>query len=173
MKTKRLVLISLFAALMAVVSPFSIKIGPIPLSFATLMVMITSFVLGNKDGVIVVFVYILLALFGIPVLSGFNSGAAALFGMTGGYIFGFLFTAVFLAATRGEKYSFKRYALLGCIVGIPLIYLPVFLQLKLGTGMPWDKAFMTGVLPFIPLDIVKCLAAAFLAGPIHRIFDHK
>ena len=72
MKTKRLVLISLFAALMAVVSPFSIKIGPIPLSFATLMVMLTSFVLGNKDGAIVVFVYILLALFGIPVLSGFK-----------------------------------------------------------------------------------------------------
>ena len=84
-----------------------------------------------------------------------------------------VFTAVFLAATRGEKYNFKRYALLGCVVGIPLIYLFGFVQLKLVTGMPWDKAFMTGVLPFIPLDIVKCLGAAFLAGPIHRIFDHK
>ena len=56
-------------------------------------------------------------------------------------------------------------------MGIPLIYLFGFVQLKLVTGMPWDKAFMTGVLPFIPLDIVKCLGAAFLAGPIHRIFN--
>ena len=29
---------------------------------------------------------------------------------------------------------------------------------------------MTGALPFIPLDIVKCLAAAVIAGPINRIF---
>lgn len=51
-----------------------------------------------------------------------------------------------------------------------LIYVFGVVQLKLITGMPWDKAILTGALPFIPLDIVKCLAAAVIAGPINRIF---
>ena len=138
--------------------PFSMS----PIALQTLIVNLTGYV-----------VYILVGLAGVPVFTGGTAGPGKLFGPTGGYIIGFLFTAVFLAATRGEKYNFKRYALLGCVVGIPLIYLFGFVQLKLVTGMPWDKAFMTGVLPFIPLDIVKCLGAAFLAGPIHRIFDNK
>ena len=84
-----------------------------------------------------------------------------------------LLTAVFLAYFKGEKYSFKRYALLGCVIGIPLIYVFGVVQLKLITGMGWDKAIMTGALPFIPLDIVKCLAAAVIAGPINRIFANN
>ena len=149
--------------------PFSLS----PIALQTLIVNLTGYVLNAKQAFMTMLVYLLVGLAGVPVFTGGTAGPGKLFGPTGGYIFGLLFTAVFLAATRGEKYNFKRYALLGCIVGIPLIYLPGFLQLKLVTGMPWDKAFMTGVLPFIPLDIVKCLGAAFLAGPIHRIFDHK
>ena len=84
-----------------------------------------------------------------------------------------LLTAVFLAYFKGEKYSFKRYALLGCVIGIPLIYVFGVVQLKLITGMGWDKAIMTGALPFIPLDIVKCLAAAVIAYPINRIFANN
>ena len=149
--------------------PFSLS----PIALQTLIVNLTGYVLNAKQAFMTMLVYLLVGLAGVPVFTGGTAGPGKLFGPTGGYIIGFLFTAVFLAATRGEKYNFKRYALLGCVVGIPLIYLFGFVQLKLVTGMPWDKAFMTGVLPFIPLDIVKCLGAAFLAGPIHRIFDHR
>ena len=115
-------------------------------------------------------VYLLVGLAGVPVFTGGSAGPGKLFGPTGGYIIGFLVTAVFLAYFKGEKYNFKRYALLGCVIGIPLIYVFGVVQLKLITGMPWDKAILTGALPFIPLDIVKCLAAAVIAGPINRIF---
>lgn len=109
----------------------------------------------------------------MPVFTGGSAGPGKLFGPTGGYIIGFLVTAVFLAYFKGEKYNFKRYALLGCVIGIPLIYVFGVVQLKLITGMGWDKAIMTGALPFIPLDIVKCLAAAVIAGPINRIFANN
>lgn len=149
--------------------PFSLS----PIALQTLIVNLTGYVLNVKQGFMTMLVYILVGLAGVPVFTGGTAGPGKLFGPTGGYIIGFLFTVVFLAATRGEKYNFKRYALLGCVVGIPIIYLFGYVQLKLVTGMPWDKAFYTGVLPFIPLDIVKCAAAAFLAGPIHIIFDHQ
>ena len=149
--------------------PFSLS----PLALQTLIVNLTGYVLNAKQAFMTMLVYLLVGLAGVPVFTGGSAGPGKLFGPTGGYIIGFLFTAVFLAYFRGEKYSFKRYALLGCVIGIPLIYAFGVVQLKLITGMGWDKAIMTGALPFIPLDIVKCLAAAVIAGPINRIFANN
>lgn len=149
--------------------PFSLS----PIALQTLIVNLTGYVLNAKQAFMTMLVYLLVGLAGVPVFTGGSAGPGKLFGPTGGYIIGFLFTAVFLAYFRGEKYSFKRYALLGCVIGIPLIYVFGVVQLKLITGMGWDKAIMTGALPFIPLDIVKCLAAAVIAGPINRIFTNN
>lgn len=149
--------------------PFSLS----PLALQTLIVNLTGYVLNAKQAFMTMLVYLLVGLAGVPVFTGGSAGPGKLFGPTGGYLIGFLFTAVFLAYFRGEKYSFKRYALLGCVIGIPLIYVFGVVQLKLITGMGWDKAIMTGALPFIPLDIVKCLAAAVIAGPINRIFANN
>lgn len=149
--------------------PFSLS----PLALQTLIVNLTGYVLNAKQAFMTMLVYLLVGLAGVPVFTGGSAGPGKLFGPTGGYIIGFLFTAVFLAYFRGEKYSFKRYALLGCVIGIPLIYVFGVVQLKLITGMGWDKAILTGALPFIPLDIVKCLAAAVIAGPINRIFANN
>ena len=149
--------------------PFSLS----PIALQTLIVNLTGYVLNAKQAFMTMLVYILVGLAGVPVFTGGSAGPGKLFGPTGGYIIGFLFTAVFLAYFRGEKYSFKRYALLGCVIGIPLIYVFGVVQLKLITGMGWDKAIMTGALPFIPLDIVKCLAAAVIAYPINRIFANN
>lgn len=146
--------------------PFSLS----PLALQTLIVNLTGYVLNAKQAFMTMLVYLLVGLAGVPVFTGGSAGPGKLFGPTGGYIIGFLVTAVFLAYFKGEKYNFKRYALLGCVIGIPLIYVFGVVQLKLITGMSWDKAILTGALPFIPLDIVKCLAAAVIAGPINRIF---
>lgn len=149
--------------------PFSLS----PLALQTLIVNLTGYVLNAKQAFMTMLVYLLVGLAGVPVFTGGSAGPGKLFGPTGGYIIGFLVTAVFLAYFKGEKYNFKRYALLGCVIGIPLIYVFGVVQLNLITGMGWDKAIMTGALPFIPLDIVKCLAAAVIAGPINRIFANN
>lgn len=149
--------------------PFSLS----PIALQTLIVNLTGYVLNTKQAFMTMLVYLLVGLAGVPVFTGGSAGPGKLFGPTGGYIIGFLVTAVFLAYFKGEKYNFKRYALLGCVIGIPLIYVFGVVQLKLITGMGWDKAIMTGALPFIPLDIVKCLAAAVIAGPINRIFANN
>ena len=149
--------------------PFSLS----PLALQTLIVNLTGYVLNAKQAFMTMLVYLLVGLAGVPVFTGGSAGPGKLFGPTGGYIIGFLVTAVFLAYFKGEKYNFKRYALLGCVIGIPLIYVFGVVQLKLITGMGWDKAIMTGALPFIPLDIVTCMAATVIAGPINRIFANN
>lgn len=168
-KMALMVAMNCISAYLIIPLPFSMS----PIALQTMIVNLTGYVLNTKQALMTMIVYLLVGLAGVPVFTGGSAGPGKLFGPTGGYLFGFLLTAVFLAYFKGEKYSFKRYALLGCIIGIPLIYAPGVIQLKLVTGMAWDKALMTGALPFIPLDIVKCLAAAVIAGPINRIFNNK
>ena len=112
--------------------PFSLS----PLALQTLIVNLTGYVLNAKQAFMTMLVYLLVGLAGVPVFTGGSAGPGKLFGPTGGYIIGFLVTAVFLAYFKGEKYNFKRYALLGCVIGIPLIYVFGVVQLKLITGMP-------------------------------------
>ncbi|MED9919757.1 MAG: biotin transporter BioY [Megasphaera sp.] len=43
------------------------------------------------------------------------------------------------------------------------------MQLHFVTEMPWAAVITSGVLPFIPLDIVKSILAAILAKPLLNI----
>lgn len=168
-KMALMVAMNCISAYIIIPLPFSMS----PIALQTLIVNLTGYLLTAKQAFITMLVYLLIGLAGVPVFTGGSGGPGKLFGPTGGYLFGFLVTAVFLAYTRGEKYNFKRYALLGCVIGVPLIYAFGVAQLKLVTGMDWTKALLTGALPFIPLDIVKCMAAAALAYPIQRAINNS
>ncbi len=166
-KIALLVAMNCVSAYIVIPLPFSLS----PIALQTMFVNLVAFLLTPRQTFMTMLVYILIGLAGIPVFTGGTAGPAKLFGPTGGYIFGFMVAAVLIALLRGSEYSFKRYSIIGIGVGIPVIYLLGALQLKFVTGMDWQAAVVTGVLPFVPLDVVKCLAAAFLAGPIHRVFS--
>lgn len=166
-KIALLVAMNCVSAYIIIPLPFSMS----PIALQTIFVNLVAFLLTPKQTFMTMFVYILIGLAGIPVFTGGTAGPAKLFGPTGGYIFGFLVAAVLISMLCGKEYSFKRYCAVGVGIGIPVIYLLGALQLKFVTGMDWQAAVMTGVLPFIPLDVAKCVAAAFLAGPIHKVFS--
>ena len=144
--------------------PFSLS----PISLQTVFVNLLGFLLTPRQVVIALSAYLLMGLAGIPVFPGGASGPGKLFGPTGGYIFGFMAAAFIISWLRGNNYGFKRCAFLGVVVGIPVIYLFGVAQLNLLTGIGWEKAIITGALPFIPMDIVKCLAAAYITAPVQR-----
>lgn len=166
-KIALLVAMNCVSAYIIIPLPFSMS----PIALQTMFVNLVAFLLTPKQTFMTMFVYILIGLAGIPVFTGGTAGPAKLFGPTGGYIFGFLVAAVLISMLRGKEYSLKRYCTVGVGIGIPVIYLLGALQLKFVTGMDWQAAFVTGVLPFVPLDVAKCVAAAFLAGPIHKVFS--
>ena len=49
-----------------------------------------------KKGTVSVCIYFLLGLIGLPVFANFNSGVGALFGLTGGYMIGWLFSGLIM-----------------------------------------------------------------------------
>ena len=144
--------------------PFSLS----PISLQTVFVNLLGFLLTPRQVVIAMSAYLLMGLAGIPVFTGGASGPGKLFGPTGGYIIGFMAAAFVISWLRGNNYGFKRCAFLGVVVGIPVIYLFGVAQLNLLTGIGWEKAIITGALPFIPMDIVKCVAAAYITAPVQR-----
>ena len=160
-----LVAMNCVSAYIIIPLPFSLS----PIALQTLIVNLVGFVLSPKQAFITMLIYIFVGLVGVPVFTGGTAGPAKLFGPTGGYIFGFMVAAVLIAWLKGSAYSFKRFALIGVCLGIPVIYFFGAVQLKLLTDMNWEAVLLTGVLPFIPLDIMKCLAAVALARPILKI----
>ena len=93
--TKNLIIIALMSAIMCILAPVSIPLffTPVPISLGVFIIYIISYVLSPIYATLSVFIYILLGLFGLPVFSGYAGGAAKLFGPTGGYIIGYLFSA--------------------------------------------------------------------------------
>ena len=93
-KILNLAYIAMGAALIAICAWITIPIGPVPFTMQTFAVITIAGLLGWKRGVASVFVYIALGALGAPVFSGFGGGIGVLAGVTGGYIVGFIFTAL-------------------------------------------------------------------------------
>lgn len=93
MKTRDMAYIALFAVLMAVCSWISIP-AVVPFTLQTFGVFVAVSVLGGKRGTLAVVLYLLMGVVGLPVFSGFSGGLGRLLGSTGGYIVGFVFSAL-------------------------------------------------------------------------------
>ena len=171
-KTETLTRLALLIALNCISAYIIIPIpfSQSPIALQTLVVNLVAFLLPPKQACLTMLVYIGIGLIGVPVFTGGTAGPGKMFGPTGGYIWGYVVAAGLIAWLKGKTYNFKRFSLIAVVLGIPSIYLLGVIQLKLVTGMPWEAAVVSGVLPFIPLDIVKCIAAAALARPIYKIF---
>ena len=164
-----LIALNCISAYIIIPIPFSQS----PIALQTLVVNLIAFLLPPKQACLTMLAYIGIGMIGVPVFTGGTAGPGKMFGPTGGYIWGFAVAAVLIAWLKGNHYDFKRFAAVAIVLGIPSIYLLGVVQLTLVTGMPWEAAVMSGVLPFIPLDIVKCLAAAALARPIYKLFGQQ
>lgn len=175
LSTLELVYIAVFAALMAVCSWVSIP-APAPLAPFTLQtfaVFVTLLLLGGKRGFLSILVFILLGAVGAPVFAGFSGGFGVLLGTTGGYIIGFLFSAVVYILFEhffGEKQLVKLIALVcGLLVCYAfgtawfiVIYTRTVASVGLGTALMWC------VVPFILPDIAKLVLAWSIALAVKK-----
>lgn len=166
-KTIDIVYIGLFAALIAVCAWISI---PMTVSFTlqTCAVCLTAGLLGWKRGTLTVLVYILLGMVGLPVFTGFKSGIAAVTGPTGGYIVGFIFTALIvgLAADRLGKRLWTN--ILFMAIGILVCYLFGTVWFMIAYKVTFVSALTTCVIPFLIPDAVKIAVAAILVNRLKK-----
>ena len=164
---RQMTLISLFAALTAVGAFISIPLYPVPLTLQTLFTLLAAMTLGSVMATSSQIIYVMLGVIGLPVFAGFKAGIGILFGPTGGFLFGFIISACVIGKVieaKKEKNIF--YYFLAGLSGMVIIYITGITQLSLVTGIGVKKALMVGMFPFLPGDILKIIAASFIASKL-------
>lgn len=172
-KTFDMVYIAVFAVLMAICSWISIP-TVVPFTLQTFAVFLAVGVLGGKRGSMAVLIYILLGAVGIPVFAGFQGGISIIVGNTGGYIIGFIFSALVMWAM--EKLLGKKTWVLALSMVLGLIvcyaigtvwFMAVYAKNSGSVGLATVLGWC--VIPFIIPDLIKIALALLLSKRLAKI----
>ena len=171
-KTYDLAYKAIFAVLIAICSWISIP-AAVPFTLQTFGVFIAVGVLGGKRGSLSVLVFILLGAIGIPVFANFSGGIGVLAGPTGGYIIGFLFSALLMWAM--EKLPGKKSVMqiVSMIAGLIVCYAFgtvwfVIVYGRMNGPIGFTAALASCVVPFIIPDIIKIALAYVLSRKLRK-----
>lgn len=163
-KTVDIVFIAVFAALISIFSQFIIPLpSGVPFTLQTFFVALAGYVLGSLKGFSSVLVYIALGALGIPVFTGFQGGLGALFGLTGGFIFGFL-PLVFMCGIETKKLFLK---IVFGLIGVIFCHILGIIRFADFSGNI-KSAFFAASVPYILKDILSLALAAAISGKIKR-----
>lgn len=173
MKAADMARVALMAALTAVGAQISIPLPftLVPFTLQVPMVVLAGLLLGARHGALSQVVYLMLGAIGLPVFAQFLGGLGVILGPTGGYLVSYPFAAAVagLAAGTVVRAAWGRAVAGGTVFGLLallIIYALGAAWLTVQAGLtPW-AALATGVLPFVPFDVVKVVLAALLAAAV-------
>ena len=162
--------IALCVSVLSLVSYFVIPLPATPsaLSLQTVAVGLTALILSPSQTAWAMVLYLTMGAVGLPVFSAGTAGLGKLFGVTGGYYFGFLFSAIAISILKGKEISFTKYTALLICPGMILQHICAVIVMCLHNGWNIKSAFISISLPFILGDIIKAVATAFLGVAINR-----
>ncbi len=183
MTIKQIILAGLCTAVTAILAQFTIVVpfSPIPITLQVLAVSLSGVLLGAKSGAISQLAYVLLGICGLPVFAGLESGIGVILGPKGGYIIGFPFMAFvtgLLVELFEKKSAISRISTISRIgrirtyismaAGLAICY--IFGTAWLGYVLELDllKAVAMGMGFFLPFDLIKLFAAAFIGYEVRN-----
>ncbi len=159
------------------IADFQVRLAttPVPITGQTFAVLLVGGALGFRRGLLAVLLYLALGLL-LPVYAGGASGLSTIvgrsdggivFGLTGGYLIGFLLAAA--VTGRLAELGWDRHlggATAAMLIGNVVIYLVAIPWLALAlpasmvSGGRLEAAVALGLAPFVIVDLVKLLLAA-------------
>lgn len=164
-KLQKMVMVAVFAAVMAVLSQISIPLPTgVPVTLQTFAVALCGYVLGLGMGGTALAVYLALGAVGLPVFAGFGGGVGAFLGVTGGFLWGFFVMS--LLCGLGARQTRKWLALLLGLVGLLLCDVCGAIQFALVMSTSLSQAFLIACLPYLIKDIVSVVIGYFAAQAI-------
>ncbi|MDX9871837.1 MAG: biotin transporter BioY [Clostridia bacterium] len=177
LSTRDMTRVALFTSLICVAS-LILKFGGeavVPFSILPLMCLLAGGVLGARLGALSVTVYVLIGLLGVPVLSkapygGFTYILQPTFGFLPGFILAAFLVGFVLEKIESEHLLKYLTAMLLGIIAIYLLGIPyLYAIIKFYLGKPFSlwSAVQVGMLPFITLDLLKGILAAFVAKTLY------
>lgn len=177
MTTADIALVALSAAMIAVCSWISIP-AAVPFTLQTFAIFTVAGLFGMKRGTLAVLVYLLLGAIGVPVLAGMTGGVDKIVGTTGGYLLGFLPTALLVGYVsqkcKGRLLPLGLAMLGGLLICYALgtawfllVYTHTVGAVSLSTVLGWC------VLPFILPDCAKIFCALILCNRVRKYVGNR
>lgn len=171
-KTRDIVYMSVFTAMISICSWISIP-ASIPFTLQTMGVFTTVGLLGGKRGTLTVLTYILLGAIGVPVFAGLTGGISVLLGTTGGYIMGFLLSALLMwgiETIMGRNQIVLAFSMIAglivCYVFGTAWFMLIYTQHSGVIGL--STVLGLCVIPFIIPDLIKIGVALFLTNRLKK-----
>lgn len=164
----QLTFMALMAAIMCILGPMSLPIGPVPITLTNLVIYFTVFVLGMKTGVGSYILYLLLGMVGLPVFSGYMGGLGKLVGPTGGYLIGFIFMIVISGIILEKANRRLIPTIIGWIIGTAVAYIFGTIWFVCIMHCSFICALTVCVFPFIPGDLIKIVIGSLLGVQVRK-----
>ena len=163
-----MVLIAVFTAIMAICSWISVSF-----TLQTFAVFVTAALLGTKRGTIAVVVYILLGIIGVPVFAGLTGGPSVIAGPTGGFIVGFILTAIIIGLlmnlANGKSEVVKLViTVVAMVLGDVACFAIGTVWFMVVTNNTVAVALTYCVIPYIIPDIAKIVVATIIANRVKK-----
>ncbi len=173
---RKLTLSALLTALIAILAQVAVPLpfSPVPFTGQVVGVLLAGLLLGKRAAVLSVTAYLLLGAAGAPVFSLARGGLYMLTGPTGGYLWGFI-PAVYCAALiiEGNQPPSIYRAAAAMLVALTLIYIFGAAQLSLIMGYNPSQTIAVGVIPFLPLDLLKAALSVFLGKQVYKTLQQN
>jgi biotin transport system substrate-specific component len=170
----RVSLTALFAALIAAGTFISIPLplSPVPIVLQNMFALLCGLVLGPFLGGAAVALYLVAGAIGIPVFAGATGGFFHFAGPTGGFLIGYLLSAIVAGLIAGTPRTEKKTALWRVIAaaaaGALVVYVPGIARLHAVLNCSWPAAFAAGFTPFVIGDAIKTTLAVLIAVNLRR-----
>lgn len=171
--TRYICAVAIFTALMCVIAPISIPMVPVPITLATLMVYLISALFSFKIAPLIVALYVALGALGLPVFSNFSSGAAVIMGPTGGFILGYILSAMLesllITLNKNKKWMYPVAMVLGTVI----IYAfgSAWFMYYMGGKYSFGQTMMACVVPFLIGDCLKIACSSVISIRLRKFFD--
>lgn len=141
---------------------------PVPITGQTFGVALVALLWGQKKAFSIVSCYLLLGIVGLPVFAQAQSGFT--FGATSGYLIGMLLSTLLVGALsdKGWTQSFFKTWFAGFLGSCVTFACGLFV---LSFYVPFEALLISGLLPFLPGDLVKTVTAATIANRLTKLKD--
>lgn len=165
------------AALTAAAAQVSIPLPftPVPFTLQPMIVLLGGAALGSRLGLSAQVLYLAAGIAGLPVFAAspvLPQGAARLFGPTGGYLMAYPLAA-FVAGWLAERGLDRHYlgSVLAMATGLGLVFTGGVAWLAWLTpgAAGFAAAMTTGLVPFLPADLLKIFVAAAVMPSVWRL----
>ena len=151
----------------AVAAQIAIPLSPVPITGQTFAVLLAGAVLGARRGALAQLLYLAEGAVGLPVFAGATGGAHVFAGPTAGYLLAFPLAAAVTGALCARGWDRRVPTMFAAmLIGSAVIFACGLAGLA--RFVPARALIGSGLLPFVPGDLLKAALAAIAAPVVWR-----